>query len=210
MPVLPVHTAKIRKFSAAIAVVPLALATLLLAGCAIASPEKSSNEVGSIVSAAFLEKHSLMGLDAKQIIERLDSMPIADRPTDLIASVRPSELILTDEQQQEVSFETPTDEFYISVAPYQSQTHDCYYHSLTTCVGELQNTEVHVKVVDTRTGETLIDDTRRTFDNGFLGFWLPKDIEAMLSIEVGGLTASSPISTTSDEDPTCITTLQLA
>ncbi|MGK0716866.1 CueP family metal-binding protein [Leucobacter sp. W1153] len=203
------HTTRFRKQFTIFAATPLSLAILLLAGCAIASPEPVPSEVSATVNDEILAKHNLMGLDAKQIIEQLDSMPLADRPTDLIASVRPDELILTDEQQQETSVEAPADEFYVSVAPYQTQTHDCYYHSLTTCVGELQNTEVDVKVTNAETGETLIDDTRSTFDNGFLGLWLPRGIEATLSVEVDGHSATTPISTVSSDDPTCITTLQL-
>ena len=209
MSLLSEHITKIRKPVATFAVVPLALAILLLAGCAIANPGTDPSEVGSTGNDEILAKHNLVGLDAKQIIEQLDSMPIADRPTDLIASVRPDELILTDDQQRETSFETPTDEFYVSVAPYQTQTHECYFHSLTTCVGELQNTEVDVKVTNAETGETLIEETLRTFDNGFLGLWLPRGIETTLSVEVDGLTATMPISTATSEDPTCITTLQL-
>lgn len=203
------YIANIRKPVAAFAAVPLVLAILLLAGCANTSAEINSTEIRSNVNDELLAEHNLNGLNAKQIIEELDTMPLADRPTDLIASVRPNELILTDEQQRETSIETPTDEFYVSVAPYQSQTHECYYHSLTTCVGELQNTAVDVKVTNSETGETLIDETRSTFDNGFLGIWLPRGIEATLSVEVDGRTASTLISTATSEDPTCITTLQL-
>lgn len=204
------YIVNIRKPVAALAAVPLVLAVLLLAGCATTSPETNPTESSSTESDEILAKHNLIGLDAKQIIEQLDSMQVTDRPTDLIASVRPNELILTDEDQRETSVETPTDEFYVSVAPYRTQTHDCHYHSLTTCVGELQNTEVDVIVTNSETGETLIDETRNTFDNGFLGLWLPRGIQATLSVEADGRTATTLISTATSDDPTCITTLQLA
>ena len=41
----------------------------------------------------------LAGLDAPAIIEKLDTMPVTDRPDDLIASVQPSELVLTSNDQ---------------------------------------------------------------------------------------------------------------
>ena len=33
------------------------------------------------------------------------------------------------------------------------------------------------------TGDILIDEPRTTYDNGFLGFWLPRDITATLTID---------------------------
>ncbi|MDP9822944.1 hypothetical protein J2S59_002753 [Nocardioides massiliensis] len=71
----------------------------------------------------------------------------------------------------------PEDRFYLAVAPYVDQTHECFYHSLTTCLGELDSADVRVKIVDEANDEVLVDEVRTTFDNGFLGFWLPRDIE---------------------------------
>lgn len=153
--------------------------------------------------------HGLDDLDAKQIIEKLDTMLIADRPSDLIASVRPDELVLTDNQERASTVPMPDDEFYVSLAPYVNQTHDCYFHSLTTCLGELQNKEIDVTVVDDTTAETVIDQTLRTYDNGFVGLWLPRGLTGTLTIQYEGRTVTSAISTTSDEDPTCLTALRL-
>lgn len=104
----------------------------------------------------------------------------------------------------------PADEFYVSFAPYVSRTHDCHFHSLTTCVGELQNAEVSVKITDDATGEVLVDDSLTTFDNGFVGLWLPRGIDATVTVEHDGKTASSPITTKGDDAATCVTTLHLA
>lgn len=103
----------------------------------------------------------------------------------------------------------PEDEFYVSIAPYRSQTHECYFHSLTTCSGELANTDVHVTVVEATSGETLLDETLTTYDNGFVGVWLPRGIDATLTVSAEGRTAKKAISTRPD-DPTCLTGLQLA
>ena len=120
-------------------------AALVLTGCATTSPEPESISIGSqAVDTEFLTDHNLDGLDATQVIGRLDTMPVADRPADLIASVQPGALVLTDDQDRETRLPMPDDEVYISVAPYREQTHDCYFHSLTTCLGELANTEVQV------------------------------------------------------------------
>lgn len=84
------------------------------------------------------------------------------------------------------------DEFYVSIAPYVGQTHECFFHSLTTCLGELRNEEVHVTVTTADDGAAIVDETVRTHDNGFAGLWLPRGIDATLTAELEreGRTAS--------------------
>ncbi|MCB8045301.1 CueP family metal-binding protein [Microbacterium oxydans] len=185
-------------------------AALVLTGCATApSHEPASPSTNSqAVDTGFLADHDLDGLDAAQVIERLDTMPVADRPTDLIASVQPDALVLTDDQKRETRLPMPEDEVYISVAPYREQTHDCYFHSLTTCLGELANTAVQVTLTG-EDGDVLLDEVRQTYDNGFVGIWVPRGIKATLTIEHEGRTGTVTISTMNEDDATCITTLQL-
>lgn len=196
---------KVRRFAAPSILSALVVGVLLLTGCSPSAPETTPNASAD----AIITDHDLEGLDAKQIIEKLDTMLVADRPTNLIASVRPSELLLTDDQERTSAVPMPDDEFYVSFAPYVNQTHECYFHSLTTCRGELQNKEIFVTVVDDATGETVIDQTMRTYDNGFAGLWLSRGLNATLTIQYDGLSVTSAIATTSDEDPTCLTALQL-
>ncbi len=182
---------------------------LVLTGCSTTSTQPTSPPTASqSIDAELLADHDLAGLDAAQIIERLDTMPVAERPSDLIASVRPDALVLTDGEQRETRLPMPDDEVYISIAPYLEQTHDCHFHSLTTCLGELADTEVRVTLTGDD-GEVLIDEARQTYDNGFIGIWVPRGIEATLTIKHEGQTGSATISTTNEDDPTCITTLQL-
>ena len=75
-------------------------------------------------------------------------------------------------------------------------SHDCFYHSLTTCLGELDNEDIQVTITDEATGEALVDEATTTFDNGF-GFWLPDDAT--------GLTEFS----NTDDGATCVTDLRL-
>lgn len=138
---------------------------LVLTGCASGPATTPPTEAESSV----LTDHDLAGLDARQIIERLDTMPLADRPADLMASIRPDQLILSDDRQRETSLPMPAERFYVSFAPYVNKTHACHYHSLTTCTGELQDAEVHVKVAHAGTGKVIVDKAMRTYDNGFLG-----------------------------------------
>ncbi|MEJ1091702.1 CueP family metal-binding protein [Microbacterium istanbulense] len=187
------------------------VSALVLSGCATSpSPEPASSTAGGqSVDSDFLAAHDLAGLDAAQVIERLDTMPLADRPVNLIASVQPDAIVLTDDQERETQLPMPEDEVYISVAPYRDQTHDCYFHSLTTCLGELANADVQVTLTDDD-GDVLVDEVRQTYDNGFVGLWVPRGIEATLTIEYEGQTGTAMISTMNEDDATCITTLQLA
>lgn len=182
----------------------LAAMILTVSGCAAPAEEVPA----STGDSAILTEHELDGLDARTLIERLDMMAVSDRPTDLMASIRPDAIQLSDDEGRQTSVPLPEDEFYVSVAPYVEHTHDCYFHSLTTCHGELQNRVVQVTVTDTATGVVLLNDMLRTYDNGFLGFWLPRDIHASITIGYEGRSASAPVFT-GREDPTCLTTLRL-
>ncbi len=169
---------------------------LVVAGCA---PTQESG-TGTPLSGDLAE------FDTRTLIDHLDRLPGPQRPTDLVASVRPAELVVSDgvtEDRQEI----PDDEFYLAFAPYVERTHDCFYHSLTTCQGELPNTAMHIRITDTH-GEVLVDEARTTFDNGFIGVWLPRDITATLEVEHEGRSATTTIGTGA-QDPTCLTTLQL-
>ena len=93
------------------------------------------------------------------------------------------------------------------MAPYENRTHDCYFHSLGTCQGELTNTDVHVTVVS-EDGETLLDKDATTYANGFFGFWVPKDVKGTVTVTTEGKTGAVKFSSDA-EGATCITTLQL-
>ncbi len=143
-----------------------------------------------------------------EIIERLDAMPVDDRPADLFASVQPGALVVSDGAGAQVPVAMPDDEVYIAVAPYEQETHDCHFHSLTTCLGELGDTEVEVTLTGDD-GTVLVDESRRTHDNGFLGLWVPRGFTGSVTITLAGRAGEAPVSTVSADDPTCITTLRL-
>ncbi len=184
----------------------VAALSLVLAGCSTTTPDASPTTASTAAQADFLAAHDLEGMDGQQIIDLLDRMPVADRPTDLMASVRADQLVLTD-GDQEVAVPLGEDGFYLSVAPYVDKTHECYYHSLTTCRGELANEDISVRIVD-ETGEVLVDEQVTTFDNGFVGFWLPREVEGTLEVNYDGRTGQSHFST-SEEGATCLTTRRL-
>ena len=156
-----------------------------------------------------LASHGLDGLDATEIVSVLDETPVAERPTDLIASVRPDALMIIDAAGQEAPLALPEDLFYVSFAPYLTQTHECHFHSLTTCKGELSGVPVSVSITDDSTGSLLVDGEQVTYDNGFTGVWLPKGIDATVTVTYDGKQGSVPISTRNSDDATCVTTLHL-
>nr|WP_262426534.1 CueP family metal-binding protein [Brachybacterium sp. Z12] len=140
-------------------------------------------------------------------MEELEALPLADRPTDLMAAVLPDRLDLSDASGRQTSLSLSDEDFYVSIAPFVGTTHDCFHHSLTTCVGELQEQELEVRVV-AADGTVLVDEMRTTAPNGFLGLWLPRDQELALTLTQDGASASTPVATTADS-PTCLTTMQL-
>lgn len=192
---------------------------LLLAGCAAQedtvpsapAPSQTATDSGEASppdsAAPLLAEYGLQGMDTVEVIDHLDRLGGADRPSDLMASVRPDELQLA-AGKKTASLPVPEDRFYLSVAPYLDQTHECFFHSLTTCQGELAEEDVDVKIVDTTTGEVLVEETRTTFRNGFVGFWLPRDIDGTLEVAYDGRVGRTEISTDQDA-PTCLTTLRL-
>lgn len=198
--------------------VALLAATLVLAGCAAApagndSPSRSEDTSASTGASdstqSVLARYGLAGLDAAQIIDRLDATPIADRPGGLTVSVRPAELIVGDDAGRTASLPMPADRFYLSVAPYLNHSHDCHFHSLTTCRGELSRVAVDITVRDEMTGAVVLHQERVTYDNGFVGLWLPRDITGTLTIDYHGRRATSVFSTRGADDPTCLTTMRL-
>ena len=184
----------------------LAAAVLALAGCASSATEPPQS---SATDSSILAAYGLAGMDGRTIVDTLDRTLVASRPTTLRASVRPGELLLSEvDSDQQTSVDLPDDLFYLAVAPYIEKTHDCYFHSLTTCRGELAGRTMHVTITERGTGKVLVDTDTTTFDNGFIGFWLPSGIDATITIAYEEYTATTDISTGPD-DPTCLTTMRL-
>jgi hypothetical protein len=160
---------------------------------------------GSQSDTAFLEKYGLSGLSVEEIVQQLDST--TSDPSGLRASITSDFLVLMDETN-EVRLALPKDKFYLSFAPYVTQTHPCGTHSLSSCQGELINKEIHTLITDSE-GKEIVNSALITMENGFVGVWLPRNIDATVTVSYNGLVAQAPISTFSGSN-TCLTTpLQL-
>ena len=167
-----------------------------------------STGLGADAEAMLAEFDISAPANVKDLIEQLQSQPLAERPAGLMASVRVDELLLSS-GKNEVGVPIPADDFHLSVAPYLDDTHDCYFHSLTTCVGELADEELQVTITDDASNEVLLDETVTTFENGFFDVWLPAGRDLTMRIDDGENTAEVPVGTGAD-DPTCVTTVQLS
>ena len=221
LPTMPAVVRTLQRRRLSVTLAALAASGIALTGCSAGvqttpsqtSPSQSastpSTDAGSeAVAQELLAVHDLAALDVREVIARLEATALVDRPDDLLASVQPDTLVLRDARGREGRLPLPDDAVYVSIAPFRDQTHECHFHSLTTCVGELADTEVRVTLT-TDDGSIVVDETRRTQDNGFVGVWVPRGLEATLTVESQGLIGSVPLSTTSPDDRTCITDLQL-
>ncbi|OJX47105.1 MAG: hypothetical protein BGO78_16625 [Chloroflexi bacterium 44-23] len=154
---------------------------------------------------AFLEKYGLSGLSVEEIVHKLDST--TSDPAGLKASITSDFLVLMDESD-EVRLALPKDKFYLSFAPYVKESHPCGTHSLASCQGELVNKEIHAVITDSG-GKEIVNSDLTTMANGFVGVWLPRNIDGTVTVSYNGLVAEAPITTFAGSN-TCLTTpLQL-
>jgi len=127
-------------------------------------------------------------------------------PDNISASINSHQLIVQENDDEKI-YDLPEDEFFVSIAPFISETHECAIHSLTSCQGELVEETFHV-TVKAEDGDAIVDEEMKTFANGFIDLWLPRDEYLTVTIEQDGKVAESIISTFEGDD-TCITTMQL-
>ncbi|WP_420175468.1 CueP family metal-binding protein [Luteococcus sp. OSA5] len=177
---------------------------VLAAGCSGAEPSPAPAPAASASSA---EQEALQGTDAVAIIDALDASQ-QQRPMEgLKASVKADQLVLTDDRGER-TLPIPDDKFYLSVAPYLTQTHECFAHSLSGCQGEQAKKQMHITIT-AKDGSTLVDEDVTTGTNGFVGFWLPRDVQGTITATMDGKSGTVPFATAQDS-PTCLTTLQMA
>lgn len=157
-------------------------------------------------SYAMLKKYGIGDLSVQEVVHWLDQR--IDEPESLKGGIRGTELVMYD-GEKEYKLALPKDEFYLSFAPYQNNTHPCANHNLITCRGEMVEETFDVRITD-KAGKEIVNEQMTSMKNGFIGVWLPKNIEATIFVSYGAKTASAVITTFDDSD-TCLTTpLQLS
>lgn len=127
--------------------------------------------------------------------------------TNETASITSHELIVTKSNGSQKTYDLPKDDFFVSIAPFIKETHPCAIHSLTGCQGELANKEFDIYIEDSE-GNVVVDKTMKSFDNGFIDLWVPRDNTYNIKIEYDGKVVQSTFSSF-ENDNTCITTMQL-
>lgn len=178
---------------------------LMIAAIVITIGALQINKSNNNSEVAFLEQYKLDGMSVEEIVYSLDKTK--SDPEGLGASITAEHLVLFD-NTQEIRLALPEDKFYLSFAPYINQTHPCATHSLSSCQGELVNQTVNVIITD-ENGEEIINSEMTTMENGFVGVWLPRNMNATIQVSYNGLSAETSIATFSDSN-TCLTTLQLS
>src|SRR5690625_3725094 len=126
---------------------------------------------------------------------------------DVTASITSHELIVT-KKGEEKNYDLSEEDFFISIAPFKTTTHECAIHSLTGCQGELVEETLHVYIEDDQ-GEVIKDEEMTTLANGFIDLWLPRERTYTVKFTQDDYKAEGEISTFKD-DHTCITTVQLS
>lgn len=127
--------------------------------------------------------------------------------TDESASITSTELVVTDKDEKQTSYDLPKDEFFVSIAPFISETHPCDIHSLTGCQGELVDADLAFHIED-EDGNVVLSETINSEANGFVDLWLPRDKTYNVKVTYDGKEVESEISTF-EKDGTCVTTMQL-
>ncbi len=97
--------------------------------------------------------------------------------------------------------------FYLSLAPYRTYTHPCRDHSLGGCQGELADTDLHV-LIESDSGDTLVDANATTYENGFAGFWVARDHKGTVTVTTETERATARFDS-STNGSTCLTDLKL-
>lgn len=123
------------------------------------------------------------------------------------ASITSTQLIITENDDTELIYDLPKDDFFVSIAPFINETHPCTNHSLTGCQGEIVHKDLDFYIEDDN-GQVIVDETINSEANGFIDFWLPRNQTFHVKITYEGKESEADISTFED-DGTCITTMQL-
>ena len=169
----------------------LVMALLLLAGAA------------ALADTPAPSPDALEGLDAHAAIELANAW----KGSDVTSYATTEAVFFTFSDGTEVVVPMPSDQVFVSVAPYLQQTHPCTTHYMSGCQGELVDVAVHVRAVRPD-GSLAMDEIVETGANGFLDLWLPRGEAFLLDLSIDGY-AVQGIVATGDGSPTCITTLRM-
>lgn len=147
----------------------------------------------------------LLNLDAKQAIAKANEW--RDSSPKITSHITQTEVIFDFPDGQTVTKKVPDSIFYLAVAPYINETHECELHYPSSCNGELAEKSFKVTAKD-ENGIVYFDGNIITLKHGFFEIWVPRNRNLTLTINYNNLTGEEKLSTNSDSR-TCITTIKL-
>jgi hypothetical protein len=147
----------------------------------------------------------LDGLDARQALALANQWFQEKQPVKSFINAREIVFEFQDGKVRKIAL--PAKEMMVAIAPYVQKSHTWGVHYLSSCQGELIETEFVVKAVDP-SGITLLNQPVKTLKNGFMELWLPRG--KTLEVTITGLNRSATGTIeTMDNSKTCVTTMQL-
>ena len=148
----------------------------------------------------------LVNLDAKQAIAKANEW--RDSSPKITSHITQTEVIFDFPDGQTVTKKVPDSIFYLAVAPYINETHECELHYPSSCEGELKVKSMNITAKDNDNGSIYFDGNITTLKHGFFEIWVPRNRNLTLTIKYNDLTGEEILSTNSDSR-TCITTMKL-
>src|SRR5699024_2395274 len=140
------------------------------------------------------------GEDTNQAGTNLDTNELKDEANDYtVDNLDPDSASITSHElvgvadNKELGYELSVEKFFVSIAPFINETHECAVHSLTGCHGELVEEDFDVLITDS-SGEVVVDETMTTEKNGFIDLWLPRDETFVVEMTQGSRTTEAKIS----------------
>ncbi len=186
--------------------VTIAIGTAAATGTTTPTAAPAPPTAAEVAAAeALLARHSLAGKTVEEVIGAL-AASAEKRPLALKAVVKPWVLELSDGTAQG-SLPMPADRFYLAVAPFRNGNAACSFHDLSADQGELRGFAFHVVVADAN-NTPLVDADVTTGPNGFVGLWLPRDRQGLITGTVEGAAGQVGYSTRGTS-PTCRSQLHL-
>jgi len=131
----------------------------------------------------------------------------ANKYPDITIYVTYTQLIIEYPNNTNAFIPIPENQMYVVIAPYIETTHACETHYISSCQGELKETEFDL-IIKEKDGAIFFDGSMTSLKNGFIELWLPKNNEFDLSIFLNSQKVQLNINTF-ETGITCITTAKL-
>src|SRR5699024_7676240 len=145
-----------------------------------------------LIVAACSEGESTSNEKEPQDIKKMVQDYSVGDSDDVSASITSEELIVTDSNDKETTYDLTEDEFFVSIAPFVETTHPCTHHSVTGCQGELVEKEFDVDIQD-GDRNVVVDETMTPFEKGFIDFWVARHKTYNVKSQYDGRTGEAEV-----------------